>query len=66
METDRATLHDAIKSDHQDRVFNTACRFLPHGVREDNEGLYPLGAPAEPLRTQKQLKIAETNLVLIM
>ena len=32
METDRGSLHDAITSDHQDRVFNTAWRFLPHGV----------------------------------
>ena len=32
METDRGSLHDAITSDHQNRVFNTAWRFLPHGV----------------------------------
>ena len=35
-------------------------------MQVDHEGLYPLGAPGEPLRTQKQPKIAETNFVLVM
>ena len=32
----------------------------------ENEGLYPIGAPVEPLKIQKKLKIVETNFVLLM
>ena len=34
-------------------------------MQVENEGLYPIGAPVEPLKIQKQPKIVETNFVLV-